>query len=65
MAIVLTGTKTVNNHVAPHLSATVMTAILATPVENLTVAQVKQLVDALKRIPGGTNPGATLGTIFI
>jgi hypothetical protein len=64
MAIVLTGTKTVTRAVAPHLTAAGLTALLATALENLTVAQLKELVDAVERVPGGSKPGATLGSLF-
>jgi hypothetical protein len=64
MAIVLTGTKTVTQGLSPALTAAVLTALLATPIEQLTVAQLKQLNDATKRIKGGHAPGAALGTLF-
>jgi hypothetical protein len=64
MAATTSGTKTVTVSVAPHLSATVLTTLLATPVENLTVAQFRQIEDALIRVPGGTVPGKTIGSIL-
>jgi hypothetical protein len=64
MAIVLTGTKTVTKAIAPHLTAAELTALLATAPENLTVAQLEQLHDAVKRAPGGSKPAATLGSIL-
>ena len=64
MAIVITGTKTVTKAIAPHLSAATLTTLLATAPENLTIAQLEQLHDAAKRTKGGSNPAATLGSIF-
>jgi hypothetical protein len=39
MAATTSGTKTVTNTLAPHLPAALLTTLLATPLENLTVAQ--------------------------
>ncbi|MBV9772099.1 MAG: hypothetical protein JOZ32_21180 [Bryobacterales bacterium] len=64
MAATVTGSKTVTYNLAPHLSASTLTHLLATAPENLTVFQVKELLDAIERTPGGSNPGATLGSIF-
>jgi hypothetical protein len=64
MSATTSGTKTVTTAVAPHLSASVLTALLAVPVENLTVAQFYQIEDALKRIPKGTAPGSVIGSIL-
>jgi hypothetical protein len=65
MAATVTGSKTVNNAVAPHLPAAALTALLATPVENLTIAQFKQLQDAFKRMSGGSDPNRTIGSLLI
>lgn len=61
MALTLTGTKTVSANVAPHLTASVLTGLLATPVENLTVAQLDQLRDAVNRVAKGATPSSTVG----
>ncbi|HVO98778.1 MAG TPA: hypothetical protein VMT15_11960 [Bryobacteraceae bacterium] len=64
MAATTAGTKTVTHSLAPHLSASALTTLLATPIENLTVAQVEQLVDALRRVQGGGSPAATIGSLL-
>jgi len=64
MSVTLSGTKTVNNAVAPHLSASTLTTILATAVENLTVAQFNQLKDALARISGTGDTTKTIGSFL-
>ena len=64
MAATTDGTKTVTKAVAPHLSAATLTALLAQPVENLTVAQLVVLLDATHRVSGGGAPGATLGSLL-
>jgi hypothetical protein len=65
MAATTSGTKTVTHTIAPHLTASILTTLLATPIETLTVAQFKELADALKRVDGGHNPNATLGSLFV
>ena len=65
MALTLTGTKTVSVNVAPHLTASVLTSLLATPVENLTVAQLDQLRDAVNRVAKGATPSSTVGTLLL
>lgn len=65
MAATVSGSKTVNNDVAPHLTAATLTTILATAPENLTVAQFKQVQDALSRLPGGNgDPTKTVGSFL-
>ena len=64
MSASVSGSKAVTQTVAPHLSATTLTTILATPVENLTVAQLAQLNDALSRIPKGKAPASTIGSLL-
>ena len=64
MAATTSGTKTVTHTIAPHLTAAVLTTLLATPIESLTVAQLKQLRDALKRVQGGDNPANLIGTLL-
>jgi hypothetical protein len=43
----------------------VLTAMLATPIEDLTVAQFQLLADALRKIPGGDAPKTTIGTLLV
>lgn len=64
MAATVSGSKTVTQGVAPHLSAPVLTALLATPVENLTVAQLEELRDAVNRVGKGAPLGSTLGSLL-
>jgi len=65
MAATTSGTKTVTHALAPHLSAAVLTALLATPIENLTVAQLDELRDALSRVAKGEAPATTIGTLLV
>jgi len=64
MAATTSGTKTVTHTIAPHLTAAMLTTLLATPIESLTVGQWKQLGDALDRMPDGANPARTLGSLL-
>jgi hypothetical protein len=64
MSVTLTGTKTVTASIAPHLTASILSALLATPVENLTVAQLDQLRDAVNRVAQGAAPSITLGSLL-
>jgi hypothetical protein len=64
MAATTAGTKTVINTLAPHLTAAILTTILATPIELLTVAQFKMIRDALKRVQDGGNPARTIGSLL-
>ena len=64
MAATTAGTKTVTNTLAPHLTAAMLTTILATPIENLTVAQFKLIRDALKRVQDGDNPIRVIGSLL-
>lgn len=65
MSVTVTGTKTVTMSVAPHLTAAVLTALLATPVENLTVAQLDELRDAVNRVAKGAAPSSTVGSLLL
>jgi hypothetical protein len=60
----VSGAKTVTNALAPHLSATVLTNLLAIAPENMTVAQMEQLNDAIRRVPKGKEPASTIGSIL-
>jgi hypothetical protein len=64
MAATTSGTKTVTHTLAPHLTAALLTTLLATPIESLTVAQFQELRDALKRVQGGEDPARTIGSLF-
>jgi hypothetical protein len=64
MAATTSGTKTVTHALAPHLTAAILTTLLATPIESLTIAQLNALVDALKRIPDGENPVRTITSLL-
>ena len=65
MAATTSGTKTVTLTLAPHLAAAMLTTLLATPLENLTIFQLNQIHDALKRIPDGKNLARTIGSLLI
>lgn len=64
MAATTSGTKTVTHTLAPHLTATTLTTILATALENLTVKQLDLLTDALTRVADGENPTRTIGSLL-
>jgi hypothetical protein len=64
MAATTSGTKTVTHALAPHLSAAMLTALFATPLENLTVGQLDQIFDALKRLPDGETRARTIGSLL-
>lgn len=64
MAASVSGAKTVNNSVAPHLSASALTTLLAIAVENLTVQQFYQIEDALNRVKAGHTEGSTIGSLL-
>jgi hypothetical protein len=60
----VTGSKTVTQSQAPHLSATVLTNLLAVAPQNLTVSQLGILIDALSRVSSGGVPSATVGSLL-
>jgi hypothetical protein len=64
MAAQVTGSKTVTQNVSPAATAAVLTAMLATPIEDLTIAQLRLLEDAVRKIPGGNAPGNTIGGLL-
>jgi hypothetical protein len=64
LAVQVTGSKTVTKDVSPSCTAAVLTALLATPVENLTVGQLQMLEDVVRKVPGGHAPGMTIGTLL-
>lgn len=64
MAATVSGSKTVTKSPSPCCAASMLTTLLAIAPENMTVAQFYQILDALKRIPGGANPSATIGSLL-
>lgn len=60
MSASVSGGKTCTVDVAPHLTASALTTLLAIAPENMTVAQFNQIADALKRIPSGHENSKTL-----
>jgi hypothetical protein len=64
MAATTSGTKTVTHALAPHLSAALLTTLMATPLENFTIAQLNEISDALKRVADGENPLRTIGSLI-
>jgi hypothetical protein len=61
---VCTGSKTVTTNISPALTASVITNLLAIPVEQLTIAQLDALKDATKRVPYGGTPTSVLYDLF-
>lgn len=64
MAATTSGTKTVTHALAPHLTAAILTTLLATPIETLTVLQLNEICDALNRLAGGKDPQRTIGSLL-
>lgn len=64
MSASVSGSKTVNNDLAPHLKAATLTTLLATPIETLTVVQLRQLMDAVSRVPKGGAESQTIGSLL-
>ena len=64
MAATTSGTKTVTHNLAPHLTGAILTTLLATPIESLTVGQLDALRDALRRCADGENPARTVGSLL-
>jgi fructose-specific phosphotransferase system IIC component len=64
MAAVVTGSKTVTQGAAPHLSAAKLTVLLANSIENSMVGDLLAILDACHRIPGGDTVGVTIGSIL-
>jgi hypothetical protein len=64
MAASVSGSKTVTQQAAPHLSAATLTTLLAIAPENMTVAQFNQIRDAIHRVPGAGNPAALIGALI-
>jgi hypothetical protein len=64
LAAQVTGSKTVTKDASPNATAAVLTALLATPIETLTVSQFRLLADVLRKVPGGDAPGKTIGSLL-
>ena len=64
MACTVSGSKTCTISIAPHLSATALTALLAIGVENLTVDQFNQIADAIRRCGKAADHTATIGSFL-
>ena len=64
MPAAVTSPKTCTVTVAPHITGAQLTTILAVAPENLTVAQVRILEDAINRVSGGGNAAAVIGTLL-
>jgi hypothetical protein len=65
MAASVSGSKTVTQNASPILTATLLTTLLAIPVESLTVLQFNQIRDALRKTPKGGAPNLTIGSILL
>jgi hypothetical protein len=61
----VSGGKTVTTDLAPHLTATLLSTLMQTAPENLTVAELNQLGDAIARVKGGHTPDTTLGSLLV
>jgi hypothetical protein len=64
LAAQVTGSKTVTKDVSPNATAKVLTTLLATPIEDLTIKQFQMLSDVLRKLPGGDAPGNILGSLL-
>lgn len=64
MAASLSGTKTCSITIAPHLTGTVLTALMAVAPEDQTVAQHNQITDALDRVTSGHDPTKTISQLL-
>jgi hypothetical protein len=65
VAASVSGSKTCTVTPAPQLPAATLTTLMATPLEQLTVAQFFSLYEGLAHIGSGDAPTKTLGSIFI
>lgn len=63
MAATVSGPATLTQTVAPHLTATILNAVIRIAPENLTRANIQTLLDAINRYPAG-DPTQTVGTIL-
>lgn len=58
------GTKTCQVSLSPSLTASTLTTLLSIPPQSMTITQLGQIVDALKRVPGGGTPGTLIGSLL-
>jgi len=65
MAIVFTGSKTVTQNISPTETAAVLTTLMATAPENMTVGQVHQLYNVLKHVAGGGEETNIVGALLV
>jgi len=65
MAAAVTGSKTCTNNVSPTSTAAALTTLLAIAVENMTVAQFRQIYHALAHVSGGEAEARTIGSLLI
>lgn len=60
----VSNSATVTRGVSPALTAGALSALLAIPVEQLTIAQLDTLKDATKRLPRGGDPASVIYTLL-
>jgi hypothetical protein len=65
MAATVSGSKTCTQSISPNITASVLTSLMGTAPENLTVAQLHVLYDASRKVAAGSNPSATLNQVFV
>jgi hypothetical protein len=65
MSAIVEASQIVTKGVSPHLTAARLSLFMATPLENMTMAQFIELCDALTRSPGSTDPARTIGSLLI
>jgi len=56
--------QSVTRNVNPSYTAAYLSQLFATPVQSLTVQQVKDLIAAANTMPGGSAPATVLGSLF-
>lgn len=64
MPATVSGSKTVTRPLAPHLTAATLTDLLGTAIENMTVAQLHAVQEALDRVPGGNDRARVIGALL-
>ena len=63
MAATVSGSKIVTTNASPQLTSGLLTTLMSTAVENLTIAQLKTILDATKRLPGAVIRPASLARL--
>lgn len=61
---VTTGSKTCTQNVSPTLTASLLTSLLAVPLEQLTISQLDAIESATKMLPFGGTPTSVLYDLF-